>query len=190
MARYLFLLAKTKDRKFKQKTEGKTYLTLERNRPTQPSRPRGVRGSSSPSRASKLLGGMPPSELRSTRRPPGLPGPPLAFFSRLETPPFHPHPFPPPELPPPSPVFDFITNRKRRRSPSPELVANGIKESSQGVHRLRRSRLHHRVQAIEASSLEHVAIFIEPSPEPPHDSVESAAVEPPQPAPPPRLRSG
>src|SRR3954470_14766487 len=68
MARYLFLLAKTKDRKFKQKLKGKTYLSLERSRPTQPSRPRGARGSSSPSRASKLLGGMPPSELRTTRR--------------------------------------------------------------------------------------------------------------------------
>jgi hypothetical protein len=161
-----------------------------RSRPTQPSRPRGVRGSSSPSRASKLLGGMPPSELRSTRRRRELPGLPVAFFSRLETPPFHPHPFPPPELPPPSPVFDFITNRKRRRSPSPELVANGVKESSQGVHRLRRSRLHHRVQAIEASSLEHVAIFIEPSPEPPHDFADFFAAVTPQPAPPPRLRSG
>src|SRR3954469_22922624 len=78
MARYLFLLAKTKDRKFKQKIKGKVYLSLERSRPTQPSRPRGARGSSSPSRASKLLGGMPPSEPRTTRRRRVLPGLPVA----------------------------------------------------------------------------------------------------------------
>src|SRR3954463_7367032 len=156
MARYLFLLAKTKDRKFKQKIKGKAYLSLERSRPTQPSRPRGARGSSSPSRASKLLGGMPPSEPRTTRRRRVLPGLPVAFFSRLETPPSRPHPFPPPELPPPPPVFNFITIRERRRSPSPELVAIDVKESSQGVHRPRRRRLHRWVQAIEARSLEDV----------------------------------
>src|SRR3954471_23168281 len=149
MARYLFLLAKTKDRKFKQKLKGKTYLSLVRSRPTQPSRPRGVRGSSSPSRASKLLGGMPPSELRSTRRRREPPGFPVAFFSRLETPLFRPHPFPPPELPPPPPVFNFITIRERRRSPSQELVAIGVKESSQGVHRLRRPRLRLQAEGIE-----------------------------------------
>src|SRR3954470_17501228 len=115
MARYLFLLAKTKDRKFKQKLKGKTYLTLRRRRPTQPSRPRGARGSSSPSRASKLLGGMPPSEPRTTRRCRRALATscfPLATSSRLETPRWPPHPFHPPWTSSPSPLREFVDVRK------------------------------------------------------------------------------
>src|SRR3954462_2109743 len=128
--------------------------------PPQPSRPRGARGSSSPSRASKLLGGMPPSEPRTTRRRRVLPGLPVAFFSRLETPLFRPHPFPPPELPPPPPVFNFITTRERRRSPSQELVAIDVKESSQGVHRLRRPRLRHRAEGIDSRNSRAAVPFV------------------------------
>src|SRR3954469_14388711 len=112
MARYLFLLAKTKDRKFKQKTEGKTYLTLERNRPTQPSRPRGVRGSSSPSHAPKLLGGMHAALHRRRRRAQATQLLPLATSSRLETPRRPPHPFHPPWTSSPSPLREFVDVRK------------------------------------------------------------------------------
>src|ERR1041385_1376234 len=74
------------------------YLSPRRGRPTQPSRPTGAAGSSSPPRASKLLGGMPPSQPWTTRRRRGPSRPPRASFSRLETPWSTPPPFPPPEL--------------------------------------------------------------------------------------------
>src|ERR1041385_6816244 len=74
---------------------GNPYLSPRRGRPTQPSRPTGAAGSSSPPRASKLLGGMPPSQPWTTRRRRGPSRPPRASFSRLETPLARPDPFPP-----------------------------------------------------------------------------------------------
>src|ERR1041385_2804867 len=74
---------------------GNPYLSPRRGRPTQPSRPTGAAGSSSPPRASKLLGGMPPSRPWTTRRRRGPSRPPRASFSRLETPWSTPPPFPP-----------------------------------------------------------------------------------------------
>src|SRR4051812_34930946 len=97
MARYLFLLAKTKDRKFKQKTEGKkekqkkpTYLGHPgpTHLPSRPSPPFPL--SSFPGRRTAAW-----RPCRGRRRAPGHLLLPLAFSSRLEASHSKPHPFPP-----------------------------------------------------------------------------------------------
>src|SRR3954471_25070781 len=111
MARYLFLLAKTKDRKFKQKTEGKN-LPVARAKPAH-SAQQAQRGTGVFFPVPRLQA----ARWNATERaeddtsPPCASRPPRGLFSRLETPLFRPHPFPPPELPPPPPVFDFVTTR-------------------------------------------------------------------------------
>src|SRR4051812_34821875 len=120
----IFIRAKTNYRKqkgkIKQKNSEKLTCRSSEAGPPQPSRPRGARGSSSPSRASKLLGGMPPSKPGTTHRRRVLPGLPVASsraWRRRSSVCIH---SPPPELPPPPPVNDFVTTRERRRSPSKE----------------------------------------------------------------------
>src|SRR3954464_5857248 len=95
-----------------------------------------------------------------------------------------------PGTPPPLLFASSSTSESSPERTTVETVATFLLSHCHLVQDARRRRLHRRVQAIEARSLEPVAIFINSSPEPPHDSVESTAVEPPQPAPPPRLRSG
>src|ERR1041385_3903676 len=54
--------------------------------PASPPGPSGARGSSSPTRAPKLLGGMPPSQPGATRRRRRASSPPRGLFSHLDAP--------------------------------------------------------------------------------------------------------
>src|SRR4051812_46226425 len=95
-----------------------------------------------------------------------------------------------PGPPPPLLFASSSTSESSSERTTVETVATFLLSHCHLVQNTRRRRLHRRVQAIEARSPDHVPIFTTFPPDPPHDPVESTAVEPPQPAPPPRLRSG
>src|ERR1041385_817726 len=83
----IFIRAKTnmqkKKGKFKQKIKEENLPDAQgEGGPASPPGPPGARGSSSPPRAPKLLGGMPPSQPGATRRRRAPSRPPRAFFSR------------------------------------------------------------------------------------------------------------
>src|ERR1041385_7202014 len=77
-----------------QKKKGKIKQELEKSLPVaqggagpaSPPGPPGARGSSSPPRAPKLLGGMPPSQPGATRRRRRASSPPRGLFSHLDAP--------------------------------------------------------------------------------------------------------
>src|SRR4051812_15582701 len=74
-----FSTARQMSEKKNRKRRRKAYLAPRREQPIQPTRPRGAAGSSSPPRASKLLGGMPPSQPWTPRRRREPSRPPRAF---------------------------------------------------------------------------------------------------------------
>src|SRR3954465_1913060 len=126
---------------------------------------------------------MPPGELRSTRRCRELPGLPVASSSTWSRPGASRIHSPPPHRLPPPPAPNSSTPESSSERAAVADVATFLLSHCHLAQDARRRRLHRRVQAIEARSLEHVAIFINASPEPPHDFADFFAAVTPQPAP-------
>src|ERR1041385_593598 len=80
--------------------------------------------------------------------------------------------------------------RAPRSSPPWKPVATFLLSRCHLVQALRRRRLHRPAEGIEPEASEDVEFFLELPPAAVKEVVESAAVEPPQPSPPSRLRSG
>src|SRR4051812_49610420 len=124
-----------------------------RRRPTQPSRPTGAGASSSPPRAPKLLGRMPPSQ---PGEPPrhlpawSLPGVLIAPWRRARVPRLH---SPPPELPPPPPVLISVATRELAGAPQRSRVAIDAEKPQERVQALHRRRLRRAAEGIGAERL-------------------------------------
>src|ERR1041385_4629441 len=130
---------------------------------------------------------MPPSQpggRHATSLPGALPAPHLHAWRRPGASPFH---SPPPELPPPPPSPFSSPPEEHAGAPSSPRVAIDAEKPPEPVHRLHHRRLRRAVQGIEPGARIDAGIVLELPPAAVKHFVDSAAVEPPKPSPPPLL---
>src|ERR1041385_8542878 len=122
----------------------------------------------------------------AAERLPGLPSPLDASWRRLSAVLIH---SPPPHRLPPPLSLDSSTPVKNAGAHRRTCVASEPVERHRRVHPLPRRLLRLPVQRIRPGALLAAGIELEPSPDPKDALVDSVAVEPPQPSPPPLLSS-
>ena len=133
---------------------------------------------------------MPPSQpggRHATSLPGVLPAPPLDAWRRPEASPVH----SPPSRAPSSPLSPVSSPPEEHAgAPSSTRVAIDAEKPQERVQALRRRRLRRTAEGIEPGARVDAGFFLEFPLAAVKDFVDSAAVEPPQPSPPPLLSSG
>src|ERR1041385_5146220 len=118
-----------------------------------------------------------------------LPGRPVPSSRIQETSRSRPSSFPPPRRPPLPLSPDSSPPEKHAGAPSSPRVAIDVEKPPEPVHRLHRRLLRRAVQGIEPGDRVDAGFFLEFTPATVKNFVNSVAVEPPQPSPPPLLAS-
>src|ERR1041385_1986140 len=165
----------------------KPYLSPRRSRPRQPTRPtrgRGVFFHLPRPQAARWNATEPAG--RPPRHQPAWSPPPRHLLTPgdAQEPP---RSIPPPELPPPPPSPFSSPPEEHAGVPSSPRVAIDAEKPPEPVQRLHHRRLRRAVQGIEPGARIDARIVLELPPAAVKHFVDSAAVEPPQPSPPPLL---